>query len=62
VDLGQPAGTFTNVAATTATVVVGRNKRLWAKADVGGAHESILIYHEYYIEIDDYYPPRGSLP
>ena len=62
VDLGQPAGTFTNVAATTATVVVGRNKRLWAKADVGGSNESILIYHEYYIEIDDYYPPRGSLP
>jgi len=62
VDLGQPAGTFTNVAATTATVVVGRNKRLWAKADVGGAHESILLLHEYYIEIDDYYPPRGSLP
>jgi hypothetical protein len=62
VDLGQPAGTFTNVAATTATVVVGRNKRLWAKADVGGANESILLLHEYYIEIDDYYPPRGSLP
>jgi hypothetical protein len=62
VDLGQPVGTFTNVAATTTTVAVGRNKRLYAKADVGGSNESILIYHEYYIEVDEYYPPRGSLP
>ena len=62
VDLGQPVGTFTNVAATTTTVAVGRNKRLYAKADVGGSNESILIYHEYYVEVDEYYPPRGSMP
>ena len=62
VDLGQPVGAFTNVAATTTTVAVGRNKRLYAKADVGGAHQSILIYHEYYVEVDEYYPPRGSMP
>ena len=62
VDLGQPVGAFTNVAATTTTVAVGRNKRLYAKADVGGSNESILIYHEYYVEVDEYYPPRGSMP
>jgi len=62
VDLGQPVGTFTNVAATTTTIAVGRNKRLYAKADVGGSNESILIYHEYYVEVDEYYPPRGSMP
>lgn len=56
VDLGQAAGTFTNVAATTTTVVVGRNKRLWAKADQSGAHTSVLIYHEYFIQADTFFP------
>jgi hypothetical protein len=56
VNLGQAAGTFTTVTATSATVVVGRNKRLWAMADQGGAHPSVLIYHEYYVEVDTFYP------
>jgi len=62
VDLGAAVGAFTNVAATSATVVVGRNKRLYAKADVGGSNESILLYHEYYIEVDEYYAPGTQPP
>jgi hypothetical protein len=56
VDLGQAVGTFTTVAATTTTVVVGRNKRLWAMADQSGAHPSVLIYHEYFIQADTFFP------
>lgn len=56
VDLGQAVGTFTNVAATTTTVVVGRNKRLWAMADQSGAHPSVLIFHEYFIQADTFFP------
>jgi hypothetical protein len=56
VNLGAAPGTFTNVAATSTTVVVGRDKRLYAKADVGGAHVSVLLYHEYYVEVDTFYP------
>lgn len=56
VDLGQAVGTFTTVAATTTTVVVGRNKRLWAKADQSGANPSVLIYHEYFIQADTFFP------
>jgi hypothetical protein len=56
VNLGAAPGTFTNVAATSTTVVVGRDKRLWAKADQGGAHESVLLYHDYYVEVDTFYP------
>jgi hypothetical protein len=56
VNLGAAVGTFTNVAATSTTVVVGRDKRLYAKADVGGAHESVLLYHDYYVEVDTFYP------
>jgi len=56
VNLGAAPGTFTNVAATSTTVVVGRDKRLYAKTDVGGAHESVLLYHEYYVEVDTFYP------
>jgi hypothetical protein len=56
VNLGAAVGTFTNVAATSTTVVVGRDKRLYAKADVGGSNESVLLYHEYYVEVDTFYP------
>jgi hypothetical protein len=56
VNLGAAVGAFTNVAATSTTVVVGRDKRLYAKADVGGAHESVLLYHDYYVEVDTFYP------
>ena len=56
VNLGAAPGTFTNVAATSTTVVVGRDKRLYAKADVGGNHQSVLLYHEYYVEVDTFYP------
>jgi len=62
VDLGAAVGTFTNVAATSTTVVVGRNKRLYAKADVGGSNESILLYHDYYVEVDEYFPPGTQPP
>jgi hypothetical protein len=56
VNLSAAVGAFTNVAATSTTVVVGRDKRLYAKADVGGAHESVLLYHDYYVEVDTFYP------
>lgn len=62
VDIGAAVGTFTNVAATSATVVVGRNKRLYAKADVGGANESVLLYNDYYVEVDQYFPPGTQPP
>ena len=62
VAIGAAAGTFTNVAATSTTVAVGRDKRLYAKADQSGNHESVLLYHDYYIEVDDYFPPGTQPP
>lgn len=62
VALGAAAGTYTTIAATSGTVVVGRNKRLYAKAHVGGMNYSVTVYHDYYVEVDDYFPPGTQPP
>jgi hypothetical protein len=62
VNLGAAVGTYTTISATSGTVVVGRNKRLYARAHVGGMNYSVLVYHDYYVEVDDYFPPGTQPP
>lgn len=62
VNLGAAVGAYTTITATSGTVVVGRNKRLYARAHVGGMNYSVLVYHDYYVEVDDYFPPGTQPP
>lgn len=63
VNLGAAAGaTWTTIAATSGSVSVAKDKRLYARAHVSGQNYSTVAYWDFWQETSDYLPPGTQPP
>ena len=63
VNIGAAAGaTWTTIAATSGTVQVAADKRLYARAHVSGQNYSTTAYWDFWRETDSYLPPGTQPP